>query len=98
MLASTAIWNALSAVALLALLAGCGDQATSAASKPDRPVLVSKVEFQSENGRREFVGVVRARHETDLGFRVAGKIVARTSTPETASVPAMWWRNSIRRI
>jgi len=78
MLASTAIWNALSAVALMALLAGCGDQATSAANKPDRPVLVSKVEFQSENGRREFVGVVRARHETDLGFRVAGKIVART--------------------
>ena len=26
---------------------------------------------------REFVGVVRARHETDLGFRVAGKIVTR---------------------
>ena len=79
MLASTAIWNALSAVALMALLAGCGDQATSAANKPDRPVLVSKVEFQSENGRREFVGVVRARHETDLGFRVAGKIVAEVT-------------------
>ena len=26
---------------------------------------------------REFAGVVRARHETDLGFRVAGKIVTR---------------------
>ncbi len=26
---------------------------------------------------REFVGVVRARHETDIGYRVAGKIVAR---------------------
>ena len=26
---------------------------------------------------REFVGVVRARYETDLGFRVAGKIVSR---------------------
>lgn len=76
--ASTAFWKALSAAALLpALLAGCGDQATSATGKPDRPVLVSTVEFVSEDGSRDFVGVVRARHETDLGFRVAGKIVAR---------------------
>jgi len=74
----TAIRKALSAVALLAMLGGCGDQATSANSKPDRPVLVSKVEFQSEDGSRDFIGVVRARHEADLGFRVAGKIVSRT--------------------
>src|SRR2546421_26441 len=26
---------------------------------------------------RQFVGVVRARYETDLGFRIAGKLVAR---------------------
>jgi RND family efflux transporter MFP subunit len=74
---SIAISKALSSVALLALLAGCGDQATSAVSKPERPVLVQRVEFQSEDESRDFVGVVRARHETDLGFRVAGKIVAR---------------------
>lgn len=74
---SIAMLKALSTVALLALLAGCGDQATSASSKPERPVLVQRVEFQSEDGSRDFVGVVRARHETDLGFRVAGKIVAR---------------------
>jgi RND family efflux transporter MFP subunit len=65
------------AVALLALLAGCGDQATSATRRSERPVLVSIVEFVSENNSRDFVGVVRARYETDLGFRVAGKIVAR---------------------
>jgi len=35
------------------------------------------VSFDNEQASREFVGVVRARHETDLGFRVAGKIVAR---------------------
>ena len=67
----------ISTLALLALLAGCGDQAISANSKPERPVLVSQVEFASENGSRDFAGVVRARHETDLGFRIAGKIVAR---------------------
>jgi RND family efflux transporter MFP subunit len=33
--------------------------------------------LENEIARREFVGVVRARYETDLGFRVAGKIVSR---------------------
>ena len=35
------------------------------------------VEFRPAEASREFVGVVRARHETDVGFRVAGKITAR---------------------
>src|SRR5438105_1842099 len=65
------------AVALLPLLAACGDQATSATAKVERPVQVQRVAFQSEDASREFVGVVRARYETDLGFRVAGKITAR---------------------
>ena len=45
--------------------------------KSERPVQVQRVSFENENAAREFVGVVRARYETDLGFRVAGKIVAR---------------------
>src|SRR4051794_308486 len=65
------------AVALLPLLAACGDQATSATATAERPVQVQQVAFKSEDARREFVGVVRARYETDLGFRVAGKITAR---------------------
>src|SRR5947209_15952158 len=65
------------AVALLPLLAACGDQATSATAKVERPVQVQRVAFQSEDASREFVGVVRARYETDLGFRVAGKITQR---------------------
>ena len=36
-----------------------------------------RVAFENENATREFVGVVRARYETDLGFRVAGKMVSR---------------------
>ncbi len=63
--------------ALLPLLAGCGDQAISANDKPERPVQVQQIAFRSEDASREFVGVVRARYETDLGFRVAGKITAR---------------------
>ncbi len=69
--------KALAAVSLLPLLAACQDQAVSAIAKPERPVQVQQVAFRSDNASREFVGVVRARHETDLGFRVAGKITDR---------------------
>src|SRR3954465_5897155 len=67
----------LAALALLPWLAACQDQAVSAAAKPERPVQVQRVSFSTGTAAREFVGVVRARYETDLGFRVAGKIVAR---------------------
>src|SRR5215470_13966635 len=69
--------KALAAVSLLPLLAACQDQAVSAVAKPERPVQVQQVAFRSEDASREFVGVVRARYETDLGFRVAGKITDR---------------------
>src|SRR4051812_18690095 len=67
----------LAMVALLPLLAACGDAATSATTKPARAVQVQDVAFQAEQSNRDFVGVVRARYETDLGFRVAGKITTR---------------------
>ena len=69
--------RAFAALALLPLLAACQDQAVSAIARPERPVQVQRVAFQSENARREFVGVVRARYEPDLAFRVAGKITER---------------------
>jgi RND family efflux transporter MFP subunit len=65
------------ALCLLPFLAACNDLAQSADVKPERPVQVQKVAFEPSDVSREFVGVVRARYETDLGFRVAGKIVAR---------------------
>ena len=68
--------RALPAVALLPLLAACDDTAASS-PKVERPVHVERVEFRPAEAAREFVGVVRARHETDVGFRVAGKITAR---------------------
>jgi RND family efflux transporter MFP subunit len=66
----------LAVLAVLPLLAAC-DQAISALPPPERPVQVVRVAFQPENANRDFVGVVRARRETDLAFRVAGKIVTR---------------------
>src|SRR2546423_3343582 len=68
--------NPLIAFAMLLVLAGC-EASTAPAAKTERPVQVQRVAFESENAPREFVGVVRARYETDLGFRVAGKVVAR---------------------
>src|ERR1700730_11784326 len=74
--AAIASFVPLSLIALLPALAACGE-AVSSGSKPPRAVQVERVAFQSENASRDFVGVVRARYETDLGFRVAGKITAR---------------------
>ena len=67
----------LAVIALAPALAACNDAATSATAPPVRPVQVQRVTFAPANENREFPGVVRARYETDLGFRVAGKMVAR---------------------
>jgi len=64
------------ALAAALALAGC-EANTAPAVKAERPVMVQRVSFENANKTREFVGVVRARYETDLGFRVAGKIVTR---------------------
>ena len=69
---------ALGVVSVLPLLAACNERAASAPAQHERPVQVQRVDFTDTSPVREFVGVVRARHETDLGFRVAGKIISRT--------------------
>src|SRR6516165_356409 len=74
----TKVAPALGVVAVLPLLAACNERAATAPAELERPVQVQRVDFTTENPAREFVGVVRARHETDLGFRVAGKIIARS--------------------
>lgn len=67
----------LAMIALAPVLAGCNDRAASAVAKPARPVQAQRVVFTRDDESSEFPGVVRARHETDLGFRIAGKIVVR---------------------
>src|SRR6516165_6167398 len=68
--------RALAALAALLVLAGC-EANTAPTPKSERPVQIQRVSFQDVDRTREFVGVVRPRYETDLGFRVAGKIVTR---------------------
>jgi RND family efflux transporter MFP subunit len=70
-------WRSVMTVLVTGLaLAGCQAE-TAPVAGIDRPVQVQRVAFENGAAAREFVGVVRARYETDLGFRVSGKIVER---------------------
>ncbi|KIZ46929.1 MULTISPECIES: efflux RND transporter periplasmic adaptor subunit [Rhodopseudomonas] len=57
-------------------LTGCNEKAAEVPA-PVRPVLVASVHYQPEAPERSFVGTIRPRIETDIGFRVAGKIAKR---------------------
>ncbi len=64
-------------LAFLAIaLAGCNDSVAEKAS-PGRPVLVATVHYEAESPERSFVGTIRPRIETDMGFRVPGKVAKR---------------------
>src|SRR5262249_62220570 len=57
-------------------LAAC-DPMIAQPSVPVRPVLVTPVRYEPQVGERSFVGTVRPRIESDLGFRVTGKVSKR---------------------
>jgi RND family efflux transporter MFP subunit len=64
-------------LALIAItLAGCNDKVAEKPA-PSRPVLVATVHYESESPERSFVGTIRPRIETDMGFRVPGKVARR---------------------
>src|SRR5882724_12011233 len=62
-------------IALLALLAACHDKQETAADI--RPVRTAVVGNGVYGDNITYTGEVRARHESDLGFQVAGKLIAR---------------------
>jgi RND family efflux transporter MFP subunit len=64
---------------LAAGLAGCteGKSDTTAKSVERRAVVAQPVAYEARTAARSFVGVVRPRVETDLGFRVPGKVAER---------------------
>ena len=57
-------------------LAAC-NPAPAQQAKADRPVLVTEVRYEPLTAERTLVGTVRPRIETELGFRVAGKVARR---------------------
>jgi len=64
-------------LALLAIaLTGCNDKVAEKAT-PGRPVLVASVHYEAESPERSFVGTIKPRIETDVGFRVPGKVAKR---------------------
>jgi len=64
-------------LALLAIaLAGCNDKVAEKAA-PGRPVLVAIAHYEPECPERSFVGTIKPRIETDMGFRVPGKVAKR---------------------
>jgi multidrug efflux pump subunit AcrA (membrane-fusion protein) len=62
-------------VSALALGACSKEQAQE--GEKGRPVLVATVHYQAQSPERSFVGTVRPRIETDMGFRVPGKVAKR---------------------
>src|SRR3954465_15038978 len=63
------------AVAAIALT-GCNEKVAEKAA-PGRPVLVATVHYEPESPERSFVGTIKPRIETDMGFRVPGKVAKR---------------------
>ncbi len=61
---------------LAAVLAACSGPPP--AEKPPRTVLVQTVGESDASALQVYTGEVRARHETDLAFRIGGKLVERT--------------------
>src|SRR5271154_3355655 len=61
---------------LAVALAGCNDKVAERAT-PSRPVLVATVHYAAQSPERSFVGTIRPRIETDMGFRVPGKVAKR---------------------
>ncbi len=64
-------------LALIAIaLAGCNDKVAEKPAPP-RPVLVATVHYEQQSPERSFVGTIKPRIETDMGFRVPGKVARR---------------------
>jgi RND family efflux transporter MFP subunit len=58
-------------------LAACNAKSEARREAPARPVLVAEIHYVPRSADRALPGVVKARIETDLGFRIAGKIARR---------------------
>ncbi len=69
--------SALISLVLIAGISGCNEKKATDAGLAPRPVMAMAVKYEPKNTVRSFVGVVRPRVESDLGFRVSGKVEKR---------------------
>jgi RND family efflux transporter MFP subunit len=67
--------GALLAFSVIAL-SGC-QESTAEKVVPGRPVLVATVKYEAASPERSFVGTIKPRIESDMGFRVPGKVAKR---------------------
>ena len=70
-------WNLL-ALGLALAAAGCGEAVSEKAAEV-RPVRAQVVDPKPFGDARSAIGEIKPRYESDLGFRVAGKITQRSA-------------------
>ena len=64
-------------LALPILLGGCFDRPVAKVEDAVRPVQAVRVSLAPASESRSLAGIVRPRHEADIGFRVGGRLIAR---------------------
>jgi len=64
-------------VVLFAALGGCDAEKAAHDAPRDRPVLVARIHYEPRERAEALSGVLKARVESDLAFRVAGRIERR---------------------
>lgn len=65
-------------IMLTLLLSACGKEQAVTAAKAERPAFTVVVGALGQDHSNVYSGEIRARYETVLGFRIGGKIIART--------------------
>ena len=58
-------------------LGGCFERTEATVEQPVRPVLATRVQAAQDTAPRHYPGLIKPRHEADLGFRAGGRIITR---------------------
>ena len=67
----------LAALAAALLVSACDQKTEASRAAPMRPVLVAEAHYAPREQAQVLAGVVKARIESDLAFRIAGKMATR---------------------
>jgi RND family efflux transporter MFP subunit len=63
--------------AIARVMAAGQDVSPAAPARAAQPVRVTRISYSRPSAATAFTGIVRPRHEADLGFRVSGKLLER---------------------